>query len=740
MGDTQDILKLPRITRSPEKEPASPPRPSEQWRIWWLRGRALVARYPRVIAAIVALLIYLAISMAYFWWPIRGHFGEIAINSSLNSTLPDLGQSLWYLRWWPYALTHGLNPFITDKLWRLYGYNVTWEISIPAIALLAWPVTVTAGVIAAFNTTVILSFMLTAWTTFILCYHLTRQVWPSLVGGYLFGFSGFMIAQATGHLHLIVLFPIPLALYLAVLRYEGHISRARYLSLAPLPLVFLFLVSVEEFALVTIFVYLALSVWLLFNQDARRQTLRLAIETAAAIFLSTILLTPFLYYMATGYVKGSVHSIWIHSADALGFVIPTKAFLPLSKYFLSVPMSGGNLTEQDSYLGFPLALLMIVFAIKRWDKPVGKVLTVMALISLALALGPFLFVASVQTIPSPIVARVFRLPLIQKSLPIRYAVFLELIGAIMAALWLAQNVKWRASRIALGLALVAMLIPNLTPGIFFTPVDIPPFFSTAMYQRYIKPDATLMILPLGDFRRDLLWQQQTNFAFTLSSGYGAITPHPEDILPILPLFDTSSSTASSPNISQPASATIANAYQYYMAQYIATEHIDGVVVRESYITQCAPYLAFLHEAPIHAGGVWYYPISPAFSQASLPGEQVAGERIARAYRMEGVARWDAGTQQIVVAANTPGVAVETWADSFPTGKYTVTLSIHTASSAPVAYAELVVNGQMTTIPLTDGTTRASLIVPSQTDAVVIRIISEGSAAFTIGDMTLAKVS
>lgn len=737
MSDLQDTLKIPRITRSPEKEPATPPRPLGQWRIWWLCGRALVARYPRVIATIVALLIYLAISMAYFWWPIRGHFGEIAINSSLNSTLPDLGQSLWYLRWWPYALTHGLNPFITDKLWSLYGINVTWEISIPAIALLAWPVTVTAGVIAAFNTTVILSFTLTAWATFILCYHLTRQIWPSLVGGYLFGFSGFMIAQATGHLHLIVLFPIPLALYLAVLRYEGHMSRARYLSLTPLPLIFLFLVSVEEFALVTIFVYLALGVWLLFNLEMRRQTLRLATETTVAFFIAAVLLSPFLYYMAIGYVGGEVHPAIVYSADALSFFVPTHAFLTLSKYFVSVPMSGRNLSEKDSYLGLPLALLMIVFAIKRWDKPVGKVLTVMALISLAFSLGPFLFIANVQTIPSPIVARALRLPLIQKSLPIRYALFLELIGAIMAALWLAQDVKRRISKVALGLALAVMLVPSLQPGITFTPVDIPPFFSTTMYQRYIKPGDNLLILPLGALRRDLQWQQQANFTFTLSTGYGVIIPHPEDILPILPLFNTSNPV---PYIRQPADAATANAYQYYMAQYIATEHINGIVVRESYITQCAPYLAFLHETPIHAGGVWYYPISPAFSQASLPSEQVAGERIARAYRIEGVARWDAGTQQIVVAANTPGVAVETWTDSFPTGKYAVTLSIHTVLPAPVAYAELVVNGQMTTIPLADGTTRASLSVPSQTDAVVIRIISEGSAAFTIGDMTMAQVS
>ena len=736
MDDQPDTVKRPRSASAAVPTAAvSPGQAQRTWRAWLLRGRALVERSPRLTATFAALLIYLAISMAYFWWPIHSHFGDMAVSSSSTTTFPDLGQSLWYLRWWPYALTHGLNPFITFEQFHAHGYNVTWEISTPAIALLAWPVTAAAGPIAAFNLTLILSFALTAWATFILCYHLTRQVWPALVGGYLFGFSGFMVAQATGHIHLIVLFPIPIALYLAVLRYEGRISRARFLLLAPLPLLFQFLVSVEEFALVAVFVYIALGVWLLFNLDAWRTALRLAIETTVAYFIAAAVLTPYLFYMATGYVPGTSHTVLFYTGDLLGFVLPTKAFWLLAKYFSSVPMSGGNLTERDSYLGFPLALLMIAFAMTRWRKPAGRFLTVMALISLAFAFGPSLFVAGVQTMPDPIMRLLYTLPLIQKSLPIRYALFLELVSAVMAALWLAQNVKGRVANAALGLALVVTLIPSLTPGIFFTPVDVPPFFRTTLYQRYITPGDNLLILPLGDFRVDLLWQQETNFYFTLAQGYGAVTPRPENILPIIPLFST---RTIAPEIKQPADAATANAYQYYMEQYIATEHITGIVVREGYNTQCAPYLLFLHETPIHTGSAWYYPVPTALSHATPPAERVAGEAIARSYRIDGAARWNEASQQIVVLAKTPGAAVETWADSFSGGTYAATFTIHTASSAPAAYAEIAVNGQIVTIPLADGVTRASLSVPGQSGTVVIRIISLGATAFTIGDMTLTR--
>ena len=99
---------------------------------------------------------------------------------------------------------------------------IIWLADLPAcLSFLAVPFTATAGVVAAYNTWIILSCALAAWTTFILCYHVTRQIWASLVGGYLFGFSGYMLVQGAGHIHLIVLFPMPLAIYLSVLRYEG---------------------------------------------------------------------------------------------------------------------------------------------------------------------------------------------------------------------------------------------------------------------------------------------------------------------------------------------------------------------------------------------------------------------------------------------------------------------------------------------------------------------------------------
>ncbi|WIG60730.1 MAG: hypothetical protein OJF49_003478 [Ktedonobacterales bacterium] len=693
--------------------------------------RTRAERLPRWTPVAAALVIYLVIALGYFWWPIHSHFDTMAINYGM----PDLGQNLWYLKWWPYAVSHGLNPFVTYKMWQAFGYNLSWQTSIPGLSLLALPLTTTAGVVVAYNSWIILSFALTAWTTFILCYHLTRQVWASLIGGYLFGFSGYMLAQGTAHIHLIVLFPVPLLIYLAVLRYQGRISRRRFLLLTPLPLLLFFLVSVEEFALVAIFAYIALGLYFLLDAKQRQQTLRLAIELTAAFLITALVLSPYLYYMVVGYATGIVHVLHTYSGDALGFVIPTQIFRPLYKYFSAMPLAGGNQGERDTYLGLPLAALMIVFAIKRWDKPIGKLLALMALISVLFTLGPDVYIAKVQTIPSPL-RYVYRLPLIQKSLPVRYAMFVDLIGALIAALWLAKSVRRLWVKVALGLALTLTLIPNLVMGVYFTPVTIPTFFSTTMYRQYIKPNDTVLMLPLGFYRTDLLWQQATDYAFNLSSGYGGTTPPSQSVSPVELLFNTQEGK---PVIQHAYSEVSANAYQYYLEQYIATQHVNDIVVQANYFVQCDPYLQFLHVTPQAVGGIWYYAVPPAFSQATVPGEQVAGEPVSRPYNLSGTATWDETTHQLVVPAKTDGEALETLTDTFAAGTYAATLTIHSTSTSPVAYAEIVVNGQTTTTMLTNGTTRLSLSLPDKTNTVTIRIIGTGGDAFTIGDATMAKV-
>ena len=65
---------------------------------------------------------------------------------------------------------------------------------------------------------------LSAFTAYLLCRHLTRSTWASLVGGYLFGFSSYMLGQEQGHLHMTAVFLLPL-IALATVRYlQGELD------------------------------------------------------------------------------------------------------------------------------------------------------------------------------------------------------------------------------------------------------------------------------------------------------------------------------------------------------------------------------------------------------------------------------------------------------------------------------------------------------------------------------------
>ena len=86
-----------------------------------------------------------------------------------------------------------------------------WLTAADMVALLFSPLTLTAGPIVSYNVAAILMPALAAWTAFVLCRRLTHAIWPSLVGGYLFGFSSYVLAQGGGgHLQLSSVFLLPL--------------------------------------------------------------------------------------------------------------------------------------------------------------------------------------------------------------------------------------------------------------------------------------------------------------------------------------------------------------------------------------------------------------------------------------------------------------------------------------------------------------------------------------------------
>jgi hypothetical protein len=165
---------------------------------------------------------YLALSFFFFGRGLFGNFSSYVIGKG-----PDPGNFVWLMAWWRHAIIHGLNPVVTKVVFAPHGANLAWSFMDPLATLLALPVTLSAGPIAAHNAVMLLAPALDGWATFVLCRYLARSNWPAWLGGYIFGFSPYILGGMQGFEHKVLVFPIPLIVWIVLCRLAGEISARR---------------------------------------------------------------------------------------------------------------------------------------------------------------------------------------------------------------------------------------------------------------------------------------------------------------------------------------------------------------------------------------------------------------------------------------------------------------------------------------------------------------------------------
>ena len=155
----------------------------------------------------------------------------------------------------------------TDRVFAPAGVSLTWTAVIRGPALVMWPITKAFGSLVSYNLLMLLAPALAAWAAYLVCNRLTHAFWPSVVGGYLFGFSTYMIGQQASHVNLVLMFPVPLAVYLVVRRLEGSLGLIAFWGWLFLTLLALFSISTELFATTALFGGIAFLLALAFGTD-----------------------------------------------------------------------------------------------------------------------------------------------------------------------------------------------------------------------------------------------------------------------------------------------------------------------------------------------------------------------------------------------------------------------------------------------------------------------------------------
>src|SRR5579862_1609593 len=428
---------------------------------------------------------------------------------------------MWSLLWWPHAIAHGHDPFAANVVWAPHGVDLSWVTSSPTLSFALAPLSETVGVVFAYNFAALAAPPLAAWTTFLLARRLTRNVSASLVAGFLFGFSPYVISQSISHLNLSFVCFVPLAGLLAVCFFEGSLSNRRYTALLALVLVLQFGISTEIFATVAL---LALIVFALawFLLDLRSRLVTLGRYTLLAYVVTGVIVSPYLVH-AFGASKAPVRPhAHKHILDLANIVYPTKTtwLRPTGSAAITNGFTSG-IDEIGGYLGIPLLVILLIAVTTMRPGRVRRgvwLLALAALVADALAAGPKVTVDGHRLVTG--VWSLFQhLPAIGEAIPIRLAMYAVLFIALIVALWLAEPGRrlWRF--VLAGLAIVCFL-PNPSGAFWTAGVRQPGFFATSAYRKVIHPGDVALVFPYAArVSWSMVWQAETGFRFRTIGGH-----------------------------------------------------------------------------------------------------------------------------------------------------------------------------------------------------------------------------
>jgi len=477
---------------------------------------AVLSRPPALLGSL-ALLAYALASVLVF--------GRDTLLSPNTRVVGDDGADktifMWAFRWWPHAAIHGHDPFSANVVWVPDGIDLSWVTSVPLPSFVLAPLTAAAGPIVAYNVGVLLAPALAAWAAYLLARWLTKSFWPSLIAGWLFGFSAFEIGHMVGHLNLVLVVFVPLCALLALRHLHGEISDHRLVVLLAIALAGQFLTSTEVFVTLLLVAMIFAGSLALLEPSMRGRLRSTVFYVALGTVACLVVVSPYLWhaFIVSGTKYAPRRSPYSESADLLNYLVPTRRIwlqLPGSARIAEHFTATG--AERGAYLGVPLLVIVALFLAS-----VGRSRTRLAV---AVALGATViasFGSSVRVEGHSLVPAPWRvlavLPVTRMILPVRLTLFIALVVAMIVAVWLAERDGRSPSRFVLAGVALVFLLPNPATKLWSADSPNPTFFRTSLYKNHLKPGETALVLPYGGAGWSLLWQAEDDFRYRLVGGH-----------------------------------------------------------------------------------------------------------------------------------------------------------------------------------------------------------------------------
>jgi hypothetical protein len=451
---------------------------------------------------------YTGLAILFFGRPLLPHPGR-AFFGGVNAPI-----YIWSFGWWLHALSTWTNPLYSHALYAPGGVNIAWTPSAPGLALAFAPVTALLGPIVSYNVASVLMPALAAWTCYLLCHYLTRSVWASLIGGYLFGFSTAAFRQVvSGNINLTSVFLFPLFALVVLRHLRGELSARGLAWRLGLLLAVQLTLSTEFTLLVTIVlaVALALAYWLVRDQ---RTALRSSLPPIAAAYaLSVLFAAPFAYYLLFHFESGTVvDDIDVWGTDVLAAVSPGPAAAISGTDPLGLST---HVSSRSAYLGLPTLVILGLYVARSWRAAGTRFLAAAFAAAFVATLGATLVIYGHTLFRLPWWTAARSLPALRDMIPFRIGIVEALVAAIAVALWTART---RGRVFARPYVLPILAVVAIVPAFWSSFVPAHPrelaFFTDRLYKQCLAPGDTVVVY--GDPGNALIWQAQAGFSFNLA--------------------------------------------------------------------------------------------------------------------------------------------------------------------------------------------------------------------------------
>jgi hypothetical protein len=552
----------------------------------------------------VALGAFLVIWVVGYAMPLVVH----ARTTQLDQTSMDPNFYVWSLRWWPYAVVHGVNPMYTKQVGAPHGFNLAWTTTVPPLALLASPLTLLLGAVASFNLLAAIAPPVSAWAAFVACRRLTGKFWAALLAGACYGFSAYEINHtAAGQLNLTWNVLPPLMVYVVLLWRDGKLKPPWFVGLMGLLLLTQLFMFLETFFELTVLLVIGLPVaYALAGRSGRATVFALGRLLALAYCAALLVASPYLLYSLEHYPTGFTRSPAVTGLALANLVVPRVDREFGIGWLLHYGKTLPTYAYAD-YIGIPALLIIVAVAIWNWSSRITRYLVVMFAVIVALAVGP-VFAIGGTAIGSVPWSALWYLPVARSALPNRFMLIGDLVLALIVAIWLAAPLRGRllpyARWVLAALAVVFILadVPTIADAQPPNNERLPAFVATGEYRHYIKPGAIVLVISTRG-NAAMLFQADTNFYMRVAGGFINMAITPRSDLPS--------------EVSVLAHATPKREKRFLA--YLKYARIQDILVEKDWEPR---WVGVLRKMGLHGrtvGGILLYRIRPCLTHCSRQG-------------------------------------------------------------------------------------------------------------------------